>query len=195
MKNLLTFLFIATLTGCAHQIQLNPNTDKFIESTQPIDQIVGYHISNQDRIKEVTTPGGGGDKVTYSPYKDSETILYTVLANKFKDVYLVKSLDDSSFIKEHEIQLIFIPKITTNSSSSSPFTWPPTSFTIDLTVNAIDAAGETVWSTNVKETGKSEFDEFKHDFSLSARRATEKTFLLLADKLESIPFSLTKESK
>jgi hypothetical protein len=110
------------------------------------------------------------------------------LANKFKDVYLVKSLNDSSFIKEHEIKFIFIPKITTDSSYSSPFTWPPTRFTIDLTVKAINVSGETIWEKSVTETGHAEFSEFKSDFSLLARRATEKTFLLLAKELETSPF-------
>jgi hypothetical protein len=27
-----------------------------------------YYISDEDRAREVTTPGGGGDKVRYFPY-------------------------------------------------------------------------------------------------------------------------------
>jgi len=109
------------LSGCAHQIQLHPNTKLFIESETKINNVVGYHISEQNRKKMVETPGGGGDKVTYAPYKDTESVLFTVLSNKFKDVYLVKSLEDESFIKENEIKFIFVPEIITHSSSSSAF--------------------------------------------------------------------------
>lgn len=178
-------ILVALLTsGCAHQIQINPKMESFTESEKRVDKVVGYHISDEDRKKLVKTPGGGGDDVTYTPYKDTESVLFTVLSNKFKDVYLVKSLDDSVFIKQNGITLIFIPEITTQSSSPSPFTWPPTKFTIDLTVKALDAKGDTVWQKQVSETGEAEFDEFKSDFSLSARRATEKAFQQLANEIE-----------
>lgn len=183
-KSFAVIVAIALLSGCAHQIQLNPNTDSFVESEKKIDTVVGYYLSEEDRKKSVTTPGGGGDKVTYRPYKDTESILFTVLSNKFKDVYLVKSLEDSTFIKDNEIKLIFIPKIITQSSSSSAFTWPPTKFVIDLTVKALNSSGEIVWQKNIKETGEAEYDEFKADFSLSARRAAEQAFLQLAKDIE-----------
>lgn len=190
MKQLKSFVIItaiAVLSGCAHPIKMNPNTDSFVSSGKQINASVGYHISDEDRKKIVTTPGGGGDKVTYSPYKDTETILFTVLLNKFKDVYLVKSLEDNSFIKENEIKLIFIPKIITQSSSSSAFTWPPTTFVIDLTVEALDSRGVVVWKKQIKKTGEAEFDEFKADSSLSARRAVEQAFLQLAKDIDQEP--------
>jgi hypothetical protein len=184
---LLTIIMVVTslLSGCAHQIQLNPNTDAFKVSEKKIDKVVGYHISDKNRNMIVKTPGGGGDDLTYTPYKDTESVLFTVLSNKFKDVYLVKSLEDDTFIKQNEITLIFFPEITTQSSSSSPFTWPPTKFTIDLTVKALDVNGDIVWKKKVSKTGEAEFDEFKSDFSLSARRATEQAFLQLANEIES----------
>ena len=189
-KSFAVIVAIALLSGCAHKIQLNPNTAAFVESEKRIDTVVGYYLSEEDRKKSVTTPGGGGDKITYSPYKDTESILFTVLSNKFKDVYLVKSLEDSSFIKDNEIKLIFIPKIITQSSSSSAFTWPPTKFVIDLTIKALNSSGDTVWQKNIKETGEAEFDEFKADFSLSARRAAEQAFLQLAKDIEQDVFLL-----
>ena len=188
MKNLAlacAILVISLLSGCAHQIQINPNTATFEQSKQKADYVVGYHISDADRSKLVKTPGGGGDDVTYTPYKDTESVLYTVLANKFKDVYLVKSLEDNSFIKDNEIKFVFIPEIKTDSSSSSPFTWPPTRFTVDLKVKAIDSNGAVVWTKQIVKTGEAEFNEFKSDFSLSARRATEQAFLQLAKEIEN----------
>ena len=175
----------AFLSGCAHQIQINPSTSAFSESENKIDKVVGYYLSEEDRKKIVKTPGGGGDDITYTPYKDTESVLFTVLSNKFKDVYLIKSLEDETFIKENEIKFIFIPKIVTQSSSSSPFTWPPTKFTVDLTVKALDVNGDIVWQKQIQKTGEAEFDEFKADFSLSARRATEQVFLQLAKDIEN----------
>jgi len=64
------------------------------------------------------------------------------------------------------------------------FTWPPTKFTIDLTVKALNANGDVVWQKQIIQTGQAEFDEFKSDFSLSARRATEQAFLQLAQDIE-----------
>jgi hypothetical protein len=186
-KSFTIILTLVALSGCAHQINLNPNTDSFVSSEKVISAVVGYHISNEDRKKIVTTDGGGGDDVSYSPYKDTESVLFTVLSNKFEDVYLVKDLDDNSFIKENEIKLIFIPEIITQSSSSSPFTWPPTKFVIDLTVKALNTNGEIVWEKNIKKTGEAEYDEFKEDFSLSARRAVEHAFIQLAKDIEQEP--------
>jgi hypothetical protein len=114
-----------------------------------------------------------------------ESAFFAVLSNKFKDVYKVKSLNDESFIKENEIKLIFIPTITTNSSSSSLFTWPPTNFTVDITVKAIDESGEIVWMDSVRTNGAAEFSEFKSDFGLAAKRATEAAILQLAEKLDA----------
>lgn len=169
---------------------MNPNTDLLVEADKKIDTVVGYHISDADRLKKVTTPGGGGDKVTYTPYKDTESVLFTVLSNTFKDVFLVKSLDDESFITDNNIKLIFVPEITTQSSSSSPFTWPPTKFVINLTVKAMKSNGDIAWQKTIEKTGEAEFDEFKNDFSLSARRAAEQVFLQLAEDIKQEVTSL-----
>jgi len=197
MKEIVTALVIVgslLLSGCAHQIQLNPKTDGLQISENMINKAVGYHISEVDRLKKVTTPGGGGDKVSYTPYKDIETALYTVLSNKFSDVYQVKSLEDKAFIKDNAIELVFLPRIETNSSSSSLVTWPPTKFTINLFCKAIDAEGNTVWEKEISSEGKAEFSEFKSDYSLAARRATEKLFTQLADELEAYDnFILNKD--
>lgn len=176
------------MSGCAHQIQLNPKMDQFTESANKSDAVVGYYISAADKVKQVKTPGGGGDKVSYVPYKDTESVLYTVLNNKFKDVFPLTTLGDESFIASNDIKLVFVPKLITNSKSSSLFTWPPTSFTVTLTVNALNADGNTVWSKTVESEGVAEFDEFKADFSLAARRATEAAFLKMAAELEKADF-------
>lgn len=182
---LLAVIFAFILSGCSHQIQLNPEMKEFTSSDLKINKSVGYFIAKDDISKSVTTPGGGGDSVTYQPYKDTETVLYTVLLNKFADVYKIDSLEDNKFIKAKNIQYIFIPKLVTNSSSESGFTWPPTNFTISLSCQAIEKGKNVVWEKTIDVEGKAEFDEFKNDFSLAARRAAEKAFVTLAKELEN----------
>jgi hypothetical protein len=186
MKPCLIIAPLVGFSGCAHNIQLTPDLEKLrnVESISSIDKNVAYYISKEDKIKEVTTPGGGGDKVTYKPYADSESALNAVLSRMFSKVYSIKSLEDKNYIKEKDISFIFIPKITTNSSSSSAFTWPPTEFTISLSSRAIDAAGKTIWEKTLDSKGNAEFSEFKSDFSLAARRASESVFINLLEELE-----------
>jgi hypothetical protein len=187
MKKLIYSAVLASvfLSSCAHNIQINPSITDLQPSSQKIDKTVGYHISDVDQKLKVKTPGGGGDDISYTPYKDIESAFFAVLSNKFKNVYKVKSLNDKSFVKDNEIKLIFLPSITTDSSSSSLFTWPPTNFTVDLTVKAIDSDGEIVWSDSVRTNGNAEFSEFKNDYGLAAKRATEAAFKQLAEKLDS----------
>ncbi|MFT6507418.1 MAG: hypothetical protein ACJAUK_001510 [Colwellia polaris] len=179
-------LLALLITGCAHQIEINPDMANINQVENKSDKIVGYFISEENKKKKVTTPGGGGDKISYLPYSDLESAFYTALSNKYKDVYSVKSLDESNFIKEKGISLIFVPEIATDSSSDSIMTWPATDFSIKLTCKAISASGDLVWEKTIESTGHAEFDEFKSDFSLSARRASEQAINLLVEELNNI---------
>jgi hypothetical protein len=179
-------LLALLVTGCAHQIEINPDMANINQAENKSEKIVGYYISDENKKKKVTSPGGGGDKITYLPYSDLESAFYTALSSKYKDVYSVKSLDESDFINEKGISLIFVPEIETNSSSDSLMTWPATDFSIKLTCKAINANGELVWEKTVESAGHAEFDEFKSDFSLSARRASEQAINLLVEELNNI---------
>ncbi len=174
------------LTGCAHSIQVNPDLAKLrnIESASASDKTVAYYISKENLAAEVITPGGGGDNVKYKPYADTQGALNTVLLKKFAKVYSVESLEDKAFIKEKGISYIFVPHLVTNSSSSSLVTWPPTEFTIKLECNALDENGNTVWGAIVNSTGNAKYSEFKKDFSLSARRASENAFTTFLQELD-----------
>jgi hypothetical protein len=184
LTNLLFLFSILILSGCAHQISVNPDTEKLQVTESKSTSVVGYYISADDIKKQVKTPGGGGDNVSYKPYKDTEAALYTVLSNKFANVYKLDSLTNKTFLKDNNIKYVFIPTITTNSSSDSLFTWPPTEFTFTLNCKTINNNDDIVWTNEVKGFGKAEFDEFKNDFSLSARRATEEAFNKLVVELD-----------
>jgi hypothetical protein len=174
------------ITGCSHSIQISPNLDTLrTQGSAKSSTIAGYYISQEDLMKEVTTPGGGGDKVKYFPYKDTEAALKTILATRFAQVYSLKSATSDPLIKEKNIRVIFTPKITTESSSESAFTWPPTDFKIELTCTAMSPEGKKTWEKTVVGKGHAEFDEFKSDFSLSAKRATQEAFTLMRDEILS----------
>ncbi len=182
MNSISKYIFIPVcliaLAGCSHSIQLTPPLDSIrnIDLQRKIDKNVGYYISISDRNKEVTTPGGGGDDVKYFPYKETESALNTMLSRVFSKTYSIKDLNDSQFYLEKDISYIFKPTIKTSSSSSSAFTWPPTEFTFELTCTAVNPGDRIIWNKTVSATGNAEFSEFKSDFSLSARRASEKAF-------------------
>lgn len=186
---LVSLFLVVMATGCAHPISLTPSSPAALEQVkvEKIQKKVGYFIAPEDRVREVTTPGGGGDKVSYVPYRDLETGLYMVLGQTFSDV---SRLDTLGSPKAAEQQLIIKPSISTTSYSDSAFTWPPTVFTIQVTLAVEDAAGKPVTQITAQGEGRAEFSEFKSDFSLAARRASESLLVKLkaaiaaaADKL------------
>lgn len=172
---LLVALFLsALLAGCAHPIAISPDVAKIEPevNTPQIKKSVGYFIIPGARETEFTTPGGGGDKVSYKPYRDLETSLYSMLSNVFTSVNLMNSATDKEAIDKYAITLVVTPQIATSSSSPSAFTWPPTRFSVTLTCTVYDPQGKLVASKVVTGEGHAEYDEFKSDFPLAARRAS-----------------------
>lgn len=173
-----TLVCSTAMVGCSHSIQLAPSLDNIrgIEISRKIDKNVGYHIDDADLNKKVTSPGGGGDRVSYQPYLETEAALNTILSRIFNKVYSVKDINNAQFLAEKNISYIFKPVIKTDSSSSSAFTWPPTEFIFELTCSAVDPTGINIWEKTVSAVGKASFSEFKKDFSLSAKRASDEAF-------------------
>ena len=177
IRAVLATFALGILTGCAHPILITPELQS-LDRTQvkPIDKKVGYYISQADRDLKVTTPGGGGDKVAYYPYKELEPALQKVLNNVFQGIERVQSPNDAAYLKQHGISYVFVPTIKTDSSSSGMLTWMPTKFTVDLTCKAYDDAGAQIWTHQFSGTGEAVFSELKSDFSLAAKRASQKAF-------------------
>lgn len=181
-------LSLLMLTACAHPIVITPNTGELNgNGVNRINKNVGYYIPGAERNKRVETPGGGGDKLSYIPYNDLEPALQKTLANVFSDVYTVRSLEDKAFLQAKKISYVFVPKIETDSSSNSAFTWPPTQFTVSLECTAFDAAGRQVWRKTTKQSGEATFSEFKTDFPLAAKRAALKAFQDLQSGIDATP--------
>lgn len=187
MRRLLSPLLpAALLAGCAHQIIITPDVSQLSgREVKPIAQKVGYYISPADRELQVTTPGGGGDKVSYYPYREIEPALFKVLSNVFERAYPVASPTDVAALKANGIAYVFVPVIETDSSSESVFTWPPTRFRVALACKALDRDGRTVWEKRVVGEGEATYDEFKSDFPLAAKRASLKAMAELQRELSA----------
>jgi hypothetical protein len=119
----------------------------------------------------VVSPGGGGDKVSYLPYRDLETGLYVALSEHFAGVSIVNGAGDAK-VKSEGLTLFVTPEISTTSHSPSLLTWPPTVFTVELSCIVKDANDRVLKQFRVQGEGRAEFDEFKADPSLSAKRAS-----------------------
>jgi hypothetical protein len=179
-----SLLTVAFLAGCAHPINMRPDVSLIqAGGAQKINKVAGYHISDANLALEVTTPGGGGDKVRYFPYRDVEAGFYKALSETFTKVSKIANPKDTAALNAAGINLLITPEITTTSYSPSPFTWPPTQFTVTLDCQVVDASGKELTRVKVTGTGKAEFDEFKANFSLSAVRASEDALKQLMAKL------------
>ena len=175
-------LFLSSVVfafGCAHQIEITPKVDALRDNGDKLPKSVALVITDEQKQLQVTTPGGGGDKVTYTPYADLNTPLYVTLSEVFDKVYLVGSEAEKQSIQDKSVDYVMVPEIITNSSSNSAFTWPPTDFTTQLSCNFYDRDENLVTTINVTGDGKAEFKEFTSDFSLSARRSTEEAMKAL----------------
>jgi hypothetical protein len=159
--------------GCAHPISLTADAASVVGSAGgvKVDRKVGLVVTEEQRKREVVSPGGGGDKVSYLPYRDLETGLYMALSEHFAGVSIVSGAGDAK-VKSEGLTLFVSPEISTTSHSPSLLTWPPTVFTVELSCIVKDANDRVLKQFRVQGEGRAEFDEFKADPSLSAKRAS-----------------------
>lgn len=185
VKFIAAFAAAAVLTGCAHPLVIAPDMARLEAPAKATRHktVVGYYISDEQRSQEVVSPGGGGDKVSYFPYRDMDLGLFKVLGNCFADVVRLKSRDDAAAIGRHKVAYILTPQLKTDSSSPSPFTWPPTQSTVDLSASITDSLGKPVMTKTVQGVGRAEFDEFKTDYALSGKRAMQDALQKLQQSL------------
>ncbi|BBB25984.1 hypothetical protein [Amphritea japonica] len=172
IKVILMAALAALVVGCAHPINITQLDDQADYAGDKVSKTVAYVITDAQKQEEVISAGGGGDKVSYYPYRDLEKTIRSVLGSVYDDVYAINSTTDFKAIESNNIQLIYVPVISTSSSSESMFTWPPTKFTVNLSCSVNDEKGQNVANVTVSGEGAAEFSEFKNDFGLSARRAS-----------------------
>lgn len=174
IRNLSVCVFALLLSACAHQIVIAPDLAKLeTGGVAPLKKTVGLYVSPDDKARQVTTAGGGGDKVSYFPYRDLETGVYRMLINVFEKVVIMKSPTDSDAFKRDGVALVVTPTILTESGSQSLLRWPPTSFTVRLTCAVSDPTGRGVVQPTVEGVGKATLSEIIADVSIAGKRASQ----------------------
>lgn len=168
---LLATTLLSLLTACAHPIGIGPIETPTRNEAGLSPKKVAYVMTDADRAKEVITPGGGGDKVSYFPYRDLEKAIRDALRAVYSDVFVIQSPSDAEAIRTFGVSHVYTPEISTTSESPSLFTWPPTKFGIELSCKVTDATGQPVTEVKAQAQGAAEFSEFMKDFGLAGRRA------------------------
>ncbi len=187
IKILLVALCVTIIGGCAHPIAIAPDFNAVqAPATQVTAKKAAYYISDEDRAREVTTPGGGGDKVRYFPYRDLEAGLYKVLSATFASIAKLNKAPENEELNRQGIVVVVTPRITTHSSSDSIVTWPPTSFTVELECRISDPTGTELAQARIVGFGNASFDEFKSDFALAGKRASADALNKLANTLATL---------
>jgi hypothetical protein len=189
LKMALVLAVAAVLLGCAHPMTIKPDIEKVAigADARRIERNVGLYVSGENRDKEVTTPGGGGDKVSYRPYADMEAGLYKALSNVFQSVSVLHSSRDADSIAKYSVAYIIEPEISTSSSSSGVLTWMATDFTVQVNCRISDIQGHSIATVSSAGTGHAEFGELKSNFSIAGQRASQDALLKLQELLLSSP--------
>lgn len=187
IRRLGSFALVLLLTACAHPISLRIEPSALMQQ-QParIDRKVGLQISDSDLAREVTSAGGGGDKVSYYPYRDLEMPMYVALGRVFSGVSKVSGPADPKVAAEG-LSYLIVPTISTHSYSDSIVTWPPTQFTVELVCKVTDAQGALVTQVRTTADGRAVFDEFKTNTGLAAQRAMSDALTKLVQALAADP--------
>lgn len=174
---------VVVLVGCAHPISIEAKAVPSRE-VQWSPHKAAYVMTEADRQKQVTTQGGGGDKISYYPYRDFERALRATLATVYTDVSVVASATDAAAIRQAGASFVYRPEISTTSSSPSPFTWPPTKFSISVVVEVLDPQAAELARLRVTGNGSAEWEEFRGEFGLAGRRAVEDAARALVEEIK-----------
>jgi hypothetical protein len=177
------FAVVAVLAGCAHPINVGTDTSPPRVEANLIQKKVAYTMTDAQRALQAVTPGGGGDRISYYPYRDLEKSIRDALRAVYQDVVVLKSTADVGAVQASGASLVFTPEIKTDSGSPSPFTWPPTYFTTEVSCVVTDPSGAEITRVKASGRGEAEFSEFKGEFGLSAKRAATKVATELSSEI------------
>lgn len=195
LQFLLASAILAILGGCAHPINVEPELGRISATTgQPLPIKVGYFLPNDLVNLEVTTPGGGGDSVRYNPYASVSTGYQRMLSQVFGGVVSVASLADFQSRAARDVDYVLTPHIVTNSGGSNFFTWPPETFSVDLTSTIRDRTGKVVATPRVVGMGTATTGERIKDHGFSGRRAFEDALRQMNPALRAWAAGLTPAS-
>lgn len=82
-------------------------TPERVES-QLIQKKVAYAMTDADRAKQVITEGGGGDRVSYYPYRDLEKAIRESLRSVYADVVVIRSAADANDATGQEVTRVLV---------------------------------------------------------------------------------------
>jgi len=174
---------VAVLAGCAHPINIGTDVAPPRTEANLIQKKVAYTMTDAQRATQAITPGGGGDRISYYPYRDLEKSIRDALRAVYQDVVVIPSATDAAVVQASGAALVFTPEIKTDSGSPSPFTWPPTYFTTDVSCVVTSPAGAEITRVKASGRGEAEFSEFKGEFGLSAKRAATQMATALSGEI------------
>lgn len=183
MKKLLCLLTVVLISGCAHNIKITP--DAATASANKSKTVVGYYVSAADKAVKNTTPGGGGDKVSYQLAKDMEYGFFSALNDSYETVKVLEASHDAQKMKADGIKLVFEPKFTSTSSGSSLLIWPADKFSITVQCKAYDQAGTLVLDKSFTGQGVATNSELMSNFALAANRAATDVLTQIRKELAS----------
>ena len=89
----------------------------------------------------------------------------------------------AELIAAKNIAYIFIPTITTDSSSRSGWIWARSDFTVSLDCRATDGAGTAIWETSLKAEAHMRLPDVHRDRSLAGKEAIKEAFLELQNRI------------
>lgn len=178
---------LALLGACVHPITIVPKMEESAASGPMVQKSVAYLISSEDKDRQVTAPTGGGDSITYYPYRDLETGIFQVLNSMYSRVTLIRTESDEQALTRNNVSLILVPKITTTSSSKGAITWPPTDFSVTLDYFVRDRSGKMLYRNTVTGNGQATYGEYHKEFGLAGRRAAEDALKKFRDQVQSAP--------
>lgn len=182
----LTALLGLVLAGCAHPIQITPDTTRLERVSTTPDRLAvkaGYYIPPEVESVEITTQGGGGDNVRYYPYRDMASGFQKMLSNVFENVVKLASPADKSVLVRDGINYVIVPSVVTSSGGSGLFTWPPTNFSVDLTSQIRSTDGKLIASPRVIGTGSADTGERLSEHGIAGRRAMEDALMKMQSAL------------
>jgi len=170
---------VATLAGCASPASTGTNATGAQAQGQLIQKKVAYVMSAGDSGRQVYAPGTSGDVASRQLEQSGLDALRAV----YTDVVVVPSAKDSAGIQAAGISYVFTPQIKADFSAPSPFAKPLTVFNTEVVCIVTNPAGSELTRVKANGAGKAEFDEFRYDPGLAARRASSDLSAKLSDEI------------
>lgn len=167
----------AALAGCANPARMDSAGTR--TDGQLVQKKVAYVMADAGGNKQAYPPGASGGATNRALEQSGLDALRAVYA----DVVVVPSARDAAAIQAAGIAYVFTPQIKADFSAPSPYRQPLTVFNTEVVCVVTDPAGAEITRVKANGAGKAEFDEFRYDPGLAARRASTDLSAKLSDEI------------